>query len=267
MSALLAFAFVLQGAAGGTWSAPTDNGGELVLTLTPGGRGAFTGRLTGNGVTFAFQGQLRQGVLTGIARNGETAVHLAITRQADALDLTLSELDAAGQPNPAASRRIAMTRVAQQAADTAQRRPGLLQRLGNAISDAAKQPASGNGQPASGPVATTPQDQQIVQLLSSRNWCYMRYSQAMGSTSTERVAFSADGRWAMATGRETALNTQSGSYYGNSNGAMRGTFRVQNGVLLMTENGMQWEQYPLRIYQNSNGYPIVNANGKEYSGC
>lgn len=267
----------------GTYNTPTDNGGQLVLTLSQNPRGVVTGSLSGNGVTFLFAGQARQGQLSGVARNGPAVLHIAGTMAQGGLDVTLSDADANGQPIASQSRRITMARVGQQAADSGQRRPGFLQRLGSAIGEAARQQqggagnagpgnsAPGNTTPGNtapaGPVATSAQDQQIVQLLTSRNWCYMRYSQAMGSTTTERVAFSADGRWAMTTGRETALNTQAGSYYGNSNGVSRGTFRVQNGVLLMSENGFQWEQYPLRIYQNSNGYPIVNANNKEYSGC
>lgn len=263
----------------GSYSVDTPSG-PLVFTLTQGQRGALTGSLSGNGTTLVFQGQAqRGGSLTGTARAGQAALHVAGTLQGAALDVTLSEMDAAGQPIPAQSSRIMMTRIGQTAADTAQRRPGLLGRIGNAFAEAARQqqqqqgaggaatPGAAPGAAPSGPIATTQQDQQIAQLLTSSRWCYMRYSQAMGSTSTERVSFTADGRFVMATNRESAVNNSAGSYYGNSSGGDRGMWRVQNGVLMMSSNGMQWEQYPLQITRNSNGYPIVTANGKEYSQC
>ena len=39
------------------------------------------------------------------------------------------------------------------------------------------------------------------------------------------------------------------------------------GALLFAGESGQWEQIPLQISRNSNGYPIVTAGGKEYAMC
>lgn len=287
LTILVAAAFVPGLAAAqdfnGAWSLPTGNGGQLVLTLSQQGRNV-TGSLSGNGTTLVFQGEARQGQLTGIASNGAAGLHLSGRVQGTGLDVTLSELDAAGQPVAAQSQRVTMNRVGQAAAaaDSGQRRPGLLQRIGSALSEAARQQQQGQAQPGAqnaqgaqgaqgaqpaGAIASTPQDQQIAQLLTSSRWCSFRYSQISGTTSTERVTFTPDGRFVMGSNRESSSSNQYGSVYGSSSGGDRGQWRVQNGVLMMSANGIQWEQYPIRITQNSNGYPIVHANQKEYSQC
>lgn len=125
-------------------------------------------------------------------------------------------------------------------------------------------PQGGGG---GGNLAATPQDRQIAQILLSSPWCYMRYSQTLGTTSTERVVFSQDGRVVQSTGRETSMSNQYGNLYGNSSGGDQGMWRVQNGNLMLSANGAQWEAVPLQITRNSNGYPIVTAGGKEYSQC
>jgi len=38
-------------------------------------------------------------------------------------------------------------------------------------------------------------------------------------------------------------------------------------MLLISADGTTWQPLSLQITQNSNGYPIVTADGKEYSQC
>jgi hypothetical protein len=113
----------------------------------------------------------------------------------------------------------------------------------------------------------TGQDAQIEQVLLSSPWCYMRYSQTLGSTSTERGVFYRDGRLVVQTGHEMVSSGQYGTAYGSGSGGAVYRWRVANGDLHLSENGGPFNPAGLRITQNSNGYPILNVDGKEYSQC
>jgi hypothetical protein len=113
----------------------------------------------------------------------------------------------------------------------------------------------------------TGQDAQIEQVLLSSPWCYMRYSQTLGSTSTERGVFYRDGRLVVQTGHEMVSSGQNGTAYGSGSGGAVYRWRVANGDLHLSENGGPFNPAGLRITQNSNGYPILNVDGKEYSQC
>lgn len=124
----------------------------------------------------------------------------------------------------------------------------------------------GRSQAQTAPAATG-QDGQIERLLLSSPWCYMHYSQTLGSTNTERGVFQRDGRLLVGTGHEMVSSGQNGTVYGSGNGSTEYRWRVQNDDLWISENGAPFAQAGLRITQNSNGYPILNVNGKEYSQC
>ena len=113
----------------------------------------------------------------------------------------------------------------------------------------------------------TGQDAQIERILLSSPWCYMHYSQTLGSTNTERGVLLRDGRLMVGTGHEMVSSGQNGTVYGSGNGAAEYRWRVSNGDLWIATNGAPFAQAGLRITQNSNGYPILNVNGKEYSQC
>jgi hypothetical protein len=113
----------------------------------------------------------------------------------------------------------------------------------------------------------TGQDAQIEQILLSSPWCYMRYSQTLGSTSTERGVFYRDGRLVVQTGHEMVSSGQHGTAYGSGSGGAVYRWRVSNGDLHLSENGGPFNPAGLRITQNSNGYPILTVDGKEYSQC
>lgn len=118
-----------------------------------------------------------------------------------------------------------------------------------------------------GDVAASSQDQQISRLLLSSAWCSFRSSQTTGASSSERTQFFPDGTLVSGSNSESYSSGRYGSVAGQSRGGQRGRWRVQNGALLLTEDGVSWSAHPLRIPQNSNGYPIITADGKEYSQC
>jgi hypothetical protein len=118
-----------------------------------------------------------------------------------------------------------------------------------------------------GSLAASPQDQQISRLLLSSAWCSFRYSQVSGTSSTQRVQFFPDGTVAQGSNTETYSSGRAGTVAGQHAGNQRGRWRVQAGALMLSEDGVSWSATPLQITQNSNGYPIVRADGKEYSQC
>ncbi len=127
------------------------------------------------------------------------------------------------------------------------------------------------GGPAGGGVAATAQDRQIAQLLLSSVWCTMSYSGAVGSSSgttrTERVVFRSDGSGTQQTGTESSYSNPYGGVASQGQGGQQFRWQVRNGMLLFAGDSGQWEQIPLQITRNSNGYPIVTAGGKEYAMC
>ena len=134
-------------------------------------------------------------------------------------------------------------------------------------------PGGGTGATGAGSgLAATPQDQQIAQLLLSSPWCYFNYTSVPGSsssgrTNTERVVFQRDGTGVQSTGGESYYSNPYGSSAGQATGGQGFQWRVQGGMLVISGDGAQWQQIPLQITRNSNGYPIVTAGGKEYATC
>ena len=137
-----------------------------------------------------------------------------------------------------------------------------------AVGNRSREETRGDGRSqAQPPRAATGQDAQIERILLSSPWCYMRYSQTLGSTSTERGVFYRDGRLVVGTGHEMVSSGPNGTVYGSGNGGAEYRWRVQNGDLWLSEAGGPFNPAGLRITQNSNGYPILNVAGKEYNQC
>jgi hypothetical protein len=83
----------------------------------------------------------------------------------------------------------------------------------------------------------------MAQLLVSSAWCHV----AGGATAQERVVFAVDGRFAQ--------------------DATQGCWRAGSNLLYLTINGQAYAPLQLQVSRNANGYPILNANGKEYYTC
>lgn len=113
----------------------------------------------------------------------------------------------------------------------------------------------------------TGQDAQIERILLSSPWCYLHYSQTLGSTNTERGVFLRDGRLVVTTGHEMVSSGANGTAYGSGSGGTTYQWRVAGGDLLISDAGGPFNPTGLRITQNSNGYPILNVAEKEYSQC
>jgi hypothetical protein len=131
------------------------------------------------------------------------------------------------------------------------------------------QPQPGNGQPAPAPAASA-QDEQARQLLMSTAWCSFSYRPGMnngnGVSETSRVVFRPDGTLFMGTGSDSYYSNPSGSIAGQGAGQNVMRWRVQN-LRLLVDAGQGFQDIGLDAYKNSAGYPILKAQGKEYSMC
>jgi len=79
--------------------------------------------------------------------------------------------------------------------------------------------------------------------------------------------FRPDGLVVSGSGAETYSSGYGGTVAGQSRGANQGRWRVQEGILHLSQDGMNWAPQQMQITQNSNGYPIIKSNGKEYMQC
>jgi hypothetical protein len=108
---------------------------------------------------------------------------------------------------------------------------------------------------------------ELSALLLSSPWCFFSYSQVSGTTKQERVVFAADGTWGSGSRRESHSSGMYGTVSGRSDGQDGGRWVVKGARLLMGEGAAAPEDVGLSVSRNSNGYPILKADGKEYSQC
>lgn len=272
----------------GAWEVALQGGNHLSVVLTQSGR-RVTGSLVGASDTFAIDAEVAaDGGFYGTAKSAAGSLFIGGEREGDVLLLALAELTAAGMPDLTRAQELRLERTTEAAIAVRRSAGGGAQATAAPAASApaasvpaASAPASGRAPappaassspatraPESPPsLGRTPMDQQVAQLLVSSPWCHLQYSQQMGATTTERVVFQANGRVAIGTDRESAVNNQHGVYYGRSNTGQQGHWRVENGALMLSEDGRSFAPTTLAISRNSNGYPIVTANGKEYYQC
>jgi hypothetical protein len=120
----------------------------------------------------------------------------------------------------------------------------------------------------------TAQDQQIANLLTSTAWCSFSYSGSTtytgtsgGTTRTSRAVFRPDGLVTELKNGETVNSGSAGSAYGSNSNGQQARWKIENGQLMLSANGVQWARQTMKIDKNSNGYPIITTGGKEYMMC
>ena len=104
------------------------------------------------------------------------------------------------------------------------------------------------------------------ELLLSSAWCTFSYNKVSGTSRQKRVTFSPNGMWSMGGRAESYSSGRAGSVAGQTDSGGGGMWRVQNGELFMSEGG-QLEHVQTVLKRNSNGYPVIVADGIEYSQC
>jgi len=241
-----------------TVRAPAGNTVTLVLRQDPGGK--IEGELSGNETVVRIEGRLEGGNMVGTASSGGMTGFAAASLKGDSLQFMLADFGPDGAPNFATAQAIVLIR-----AGTAHAEPG------------AAAPSS-QAAPVPPARAVPAADQQLAQLLQSSAWCSFQYNQASGRTTTSRYNFRPDGTVTYGSNSEGGTTNQfgggnvnlgggaTGSVYGQSQGGGRLGWKVQQGILHL-DDGKGFQPVALTVARNSHGYPVITADGTEYSQC
>jgi hypothetical protein len=228
----------------GTYVAQNPTG-AVTLSIKQDAQGKIAGTLSGNGATFEVQAQTSpQGIYGSVTGNGAQLFILA-ERAGKDLRVLLAEPGPNGQPNLNAARQLLMTRTKAAGSPAAKAAPA-----------APAAPAGAGGQ-----------DAQVSQFLTANAWCAFSYNKNTGTSRKERVVFRHDGIVVQQTGGETYSSGAAGTVAGQHTGGNQGRWRARNGTLELSQDGVNWAPQQLNVTRNSNGYPIINAGGKEYMQC
>lgn len=140
---------------------------------------------------------------------------------------------------------------------------------GNSLSPMAKAATKANAPAASATRnAGNPQDAQARQILTGSAWCSFTYNQVSGTSTTRKVVFRPDGVMTLNGGAETYSSGYGGAYAGQSSSGGTMLWKVENLRLLIDQrNGAGFQDIGLTTSKNSNGYPILHAEGREYTMC
>ena len=105
------------------------------------------------------------------------------------------------------------------------------------------------------------------ELLVSSAWCTFTYNKTTGYSHTKRVYFNANGTYGTGSRGEGYSSGGGGSMASQRNAQGGGLWRVERGELFMSEGGGRLEAVRTVLKRNNNGYPIIVADGVEYSQC
>jgi hypothetical protein len=221
----------------GTFTTANAQGGAVTLVLKQ-SQNKVTGTLSGNNNNFQVSAQATPQGLMGSVSGAQGNLYLMAQYEGANLVVVLAEPLPNGQPNLQSARHIIFARAG--AAAAAKPEPG-------------------------GKAAGV--DGQLAQLLASGAWCGFTYNQHTGTSTSERVVFAANGFVSQSSGAQTYNSGPAGSVAGQSANASRARWKVANGTLQLSQDGVNWNPQALQVTQNSSGSPIIKSNGKEYMRC
>jgi hypothetical protein len=104
------------------------------------------------------------------------------------------------------------------------------------------------------------------QLLLSSAWCTFSYNKVTGYSTSKRVHFSENGIYRVDSRGEGASSGRYGSIAGQNDSGSGGRWRVDRGELFLSDGG-ELEHVETFLKRNSSGYPVIVADGVEYSTC
>ena len=105
------------------------------------------------------------------------------------------------------------------------------------------------------------------ELMLSSTWCHFTYNKTTGYSHSKRVRFNANGTYSTGSRGEGYSSGSGGSMASQRNSNASGLWRIANGELFMSEGAGGLEHVQTVLKRNSNGYPIIVADGAEYSQC
>jgi hypothetical protein len=234
LSAVLVSAMAGAQSYSGTFTTTNSQGGTVTLVLKHDGQKQVKGTLTGNNTTFQVQGEITPQGLMGAVTGAQGNLYMMAQFEGASLVLMLAEPGPTGQPNLDSARRIVFAKA------------------GTAKPQAAAPPGG---------------DAQLSQFLTRNAWCGFTYNKNSGTSKTERIVFSPNGTVSQTSGGETYSSGPAGSVAGQSYGGQQGRWKVTDGQLHLSKDGVNWQPQALQVTQNSNGSPIVKSGGKEYMVC
>jgi hypothetical protein len=109
-------------------------------------------------------------------------------------------------------------------------------------------------------------DEQAKQVLTSTAWCSFTYNKVSGTSTTRKVMFHRDGVMTVTGGAETFSSGYGGTHAGQSGTANAMKWKLDN-LRLYVDRGKGYQDIGLTATTNSNGYVIIQAEGREYSMC
>lgn len=236
LGAALACTMAFAQSYSGTFTTTNSQGGTVTLVLEQDGQKQVKGTLTGNNTTFQVQGEITPQGLMGAVTGAQGNLYLMAKFEGADLVVILAEPGPSGQPNIESARRIVFAKAG------------------------ASKPQSSAPPPTSG-------DAQLTAFLTRNAWCGFTYNKNSGTSRTERVVFHPNGTVSQTSGTQTYHSGPAGSVAGQSSAGQQGRWKVSDGQLHLSQDGVNWAPQPLQITQNSNGSPIVKSGGKEYMVC
>lgn len=104
-------------------------------------------------------------------------------------------------------------------------------------------------------------------LLLASAWCSFSYNKVTGYSNSTRVQFSPTGSYSTGGRGEGGSSGPYGSYASQRDSGGAGLWKVVNGELFMSEGQAPLEHVETRVTRNSSGYPVIVADGAEYTQC
>jgi hypothetical protein len=105
------------------------------------------------------------------------------------------------------------------------------------------------------------------ELLLSSAWCTFTYNKTTGYSNTTRVHFNKNGTYGKGGRAEGGSSGKYGSYASQNDSSGGGQWKVKKGELYISTGNGQIALIRTVVKRNSNGYPIILADGVEYSQC
>jgi hypothetical protein len=238
----------------GTWQV----GGESFMTLNANG----TGVMEGDAIKWKTDGA----TLVITDEDGE-ADKVSYRLDGDALTITMGGMPMQLTRGGKAVKKVTQARRDDDGDDDAAAMALAQQFLAQQQAQQGQPGAPAKGRPQSGAQPQAAGNDQLSRLLLSSNWCWLRYSN--GNSYTQKVHFNANGTWQDFSESDIYSNNYGTSIaQATSNRTNGGQWAVKNGQFyLSSPENPQLVPVPLTITRNSNGYPIINAEGREYSMC
>jgi len=105
------------------------------------------------------------------------------------------------------------------------------------------------------------------ELLLSSAWCTFSYNKTTGYSNTTRVRFNKNGTYGTGGRAEGYSSGRGGTYASQNDSSSGGRWKVNKGELYLSQGRGELGHVNTVVKRNSSGYPIILADGVEYSQC